>query len=174
MPDRIHRRGLLGLAAGLAGVAAPRPGAAGDLPAPTEKALLTISGKIANTNRAGAAVLDRPMLESLGLATIDTKTPWYAGPVHFEGVRMETLMRHVGATGETVTAVALNDYSSEIPLSDFDRFGVLLALKRGGSYMPVSDKGPLFIVYPYDSSPELQSQKYYSRSAWQVARMIVT
>ncbi|MCC2664519.1 MAG: oxidoreductase, partial [Geminicoccaceae bacterium] len=45
-------------------------------------------------------------------------------------------------------------------------YPVILALKRDGAYMPVRDKGPLFIVYPYDSSPELKHQNYYSRSAW--------
>jgi hypothetical protein len=79
----------------------------------------------------------------------------------------------VGATGTSVVAYALNDYSTEIPMEDFTRYGVLLALKRNGEYMPVRDKGPLFIVYPYDSMPELKHQKYYSRSAWQVARMVV-
>ena len=39
--------------------------------------------------------------------------------------------------------------------------------------MPVDDKGPLFIVYPYDSDPVLQTEKFYSRSAWQVAQIIV-
>ena len=39
--------------------------------------------------------------------------------------------------------------------------------------MPVRDKGPLFVVYPYDSDPELRSQKFYSRSAWQVKSLIV-
>ena len=43
-----------------------------------------------------------------------------------------------------------------------------------GAYMPVRDKGPLFIVYPYDSDPALKHQVYYSRSAWQVARMVVS
>jgi hypothetical protein len=70
-------------------------------------------------------------------------------------------------------ATALNDFSTEIPVSDFSRYGVLLALKRDGNYMPVRDKGPLFIVYPYDSSPELKAQKFYSRSAWQVAKLLV-
>jgi len=46
-------------------------------------------------------------------------------------------------------------------------------MKRDGVDMPVSDKGPLFIVYPYDSEPELKSQLFYSRSAWQVAELIV-
>lgn len=86
---------------------------------------------------------------------------------------MTKLYGRVGGSGQTVFVTALNDYTTEIPTADFARFGVLLALKRDGNYMPISDKGPLFIVYPYDSDPILQSQKYYSRSAWQVARMRV-
>ncbi len=86
---------------------------------------------------------------------------------------MHRLMAEVGATGSSLVAYALNDYSTEIPMEDFTRYPVMLALKRNGEYMPVRDKGPLFIVYPYDSSPELKHQKYYSRSAWQVAKMVV-
>jgi hypothetical protein len=82
-------------------------------------------------------------------------------------------MSAVGATGDTITAVALNDYTTEIPISDFAQYGVLLAIKRNGEYMPVRDKGPLFIVYPFDSSPELKAQRFYGRSAWQVAKLIV-
>ena len=82
-------------------------------------------------------------------------------------------MAYVGAAGQTITALALNDYSTTIPISDFDTYKVILALKRNGNYMPVSDKGPLFIVYEFDSDPTLQQQKYYSRAAWQVARLVV-
>jgi hypothetical protein len=86
---------------------------------------------------------------------------------------MERLMQAVGASGDQVLAYALNDYSTELPISDFARYNVLLALKRDGEYMPVRDKGPLFIVYPFDSSPELRHQRFYSRSAWQLARIVV-
>ena len=80
-------------------------------------------------------------------------------------------MQSVGATGERLVAIALNDYSSELPIEDFAKYNVVLALKRDGEYMPVRDKGPLFIVYPFDSNPDLKAQKYYSRSVWQVARI---
>jgi hypothetical protein len=50
---------------------------------------------------------------------------------------------------------------------------VILAIKRNGEYMSVRDKGPLFVIYPYDSSPDLKSQTYYARSAWQVAKIDV-
>lgn len=72
-----------------------------------------------------------------------------------------------------MTAVALNDYTTELPIADFERYGVLLAMKRDGNDMSVRDMGPLFIVYPYDSKPELNAQQFYARSAWQVAKLVV-
>lgn len=144
------------------------------LPPVTGTPILTVSGKISVFNAGNTAVFDRALLESLGMTGLTTTTPWYDGPVQFEGVLMSRLMEAVGARGDSIVATALNDYETRIPISDFAEFGVLLALKRNGEYMPVRDKGPLFIVYPYDSNRSLKSQKYYSRSAWQLARIVVT
>lgn len=146
---------------------------AGSLPAPAEKPILTISGQISETNTAGAAQFDRPMLEALGMVTVETTTPWYEGSARFEGVPLAKLMKQVGASGQSAAVVALNDYTTEIPLEDFAKYNVILALKRNGEYMPVRDKGPLFVVYPFDSHPELKNQTYYGRSAWQVAKIVV-
>lgn len=146
---------------------------AGSLPKPQSKPILTISGKIENTNNGAAAEFDRAALEALGLRTVETSNPWYDGKIRFEGVSLDQLMKLVGAKGTSVKVVALNDYVITIPLDDFRKFNVILALKRNGDYMPVRDKGPLFIIYPYDSDPQLQNQTYYTRSAWQVAKLIV-
>jgi hypothetical protein len=140
---------------------------------PGEKPILTVAGKITAANPEGTVTFTRDGLEALGTVTFETQTPWYKQPVKFEGVPLDKLMKAVGANGERVVAVALNDYSSEIPIEDFAKYQTILALKRDGEYMPVRDKGPLFIVYPYDSSPDLKSQKFYSRSVWQVARLVV-
>lgn len=146
---------------------------AGSLPEPAGKTILTISGQISNTNADGVAKFDRKMLEALGLTTVQTTTPWYDGRTRFEGVLIKKLMQFVGAKGEMVKAVALNDYAIAIPMADFEKFNVILAMKRDGEYMEVREKGPLFVIYPYDSIPELQTQTYYTRSAWQVAKLIV-
>lgn len=140
---------------------------------PDGRVILSVSGKISVTNDADLAKFDRAMLEELGLVSFTTATPWYDGPVTFEGVPMARLMQRLGAQGETVQAVALNDYSTEIPTADFARWGAILALKRDGNYLTIRDKGPLFIVYPYDTNAELRSPRYYGRSAWQVARLVV-
>jgi hypothetical protein len=143
------------------------------LPAPKDRPILTVSGKIRNYNAGETAVLDRAMLESLGTQTIDTHTPWYDQAAKFEGPLMTRILDYVGAYGDRVMALALNDYATEIPISDFSRFGTILAMKRDNVYLNVREKGPLFVVYPYDSDSELKQQKYYGRSAWQVAQLIV-
>ena len=49
----------------------------------------------------------------------------------------------------------------------------LLAFERNGKPMSVREKGPLWIVYPYDSDAKFQSEVYYSRSIWQLDRLAV-
>ncbi len=149
------------------------PALAASLPKPAGEPILAISGNIANTNEDGVALLDREMLESIGSATIRSQTPWYEQPVEFEGVPMQALMDYVGAKGTEVTLTALNDYQSTVPMTDFEQFGAILAMKRDGQVMPIRDKGPLWLVYPYDSNPDLNTDKYYSRSVWQIKEMNV-
>jgi hypothetical protein len=138
-----------------------------------EPPILTISGKVSASDPEAGLTFGRAELEAMGTVSFETNTPWYKQPVKFEGVPLDKLMQKVGASGQRVIAMALNDYSTEIPIEDFAKHHAILAIKRDGAYMSIRDKGPLFIVYPYDSDPELKSQKFYSRSAWQVNRLIV-
>src|SRR5882672_8693408 len=85
---------------------------------PTDKPILAVSGKISDTNKDGSAVFDRAMLESLGVTSFVTSTPWYKEPVKFEGVSLDKLMTVVGASGDRIVVVALNDYSAELPMED--------------------------------------------------------
>lgn len=156
-----------------AGIAGATLALAAPLAKPEGKLVLTISGLIGNTNNGDKAEFDMPMLEALGNASWTTKTPWYKDRVTFSGVPMSKLLEVVGAKGTSLTVTALNDYATDIPVEDFKTHPVMLATKRDGNYMPVRDKGPLFIVYNYDSNTDLQHQRFYSRSVWQVARMVV-
>lgn len=144
---------------------------AGELSKPVGKVLLTVSGNIENTNEDGKAIFDIASLENLGTVSFQTSSPWYNGRTTFTGISLQKLMDYVGAKGSVVKVTALNDYTTVIPLSDFKKYNVILALKINGEYMRIRDKGPLFIVYPYDSIPELNNQIFYSRSAWRVSSM---
>ncbi|MCG7392981.1 molybdopterin-dependent oxidoreductase [Microvirga sp. ACRRW] len=143
------------------------------LPAPKQRPILTVSGNISVTNQGNTAVFDRAMLEAVGTVSFETETPWYSERVKFEGVPLSKLMQHLGAKGEHIVVTALNDYSSDIPFTDITKYNVILATKQNGQYMSVRDKGPLFVVYPFDSDPELKHQTYYGRSVWQVSKITV-
>jgi hypothetical protein len=159
--------GLALMAASLASVSA------GELPAPFGDVVLTVGGKIANGNGDGRARFDMATLEALDATKIITATPWTDGDQAFVGVDLDKLMQTVGAKGDTLIVTALNDYQISVPIADFAAFHPILAYQRNGAPMPVSDKGPLFIVYPYDSDPQLQNDVFYTRSAWQVVTMVV-
>jgi hypothetical protein len=161
------------IAALTVGVLACSGAAAESLPTPSGKPILSVSGNIAQTNVGAEAHFDRDMLEALGTVSFETTTPWDKEPVRFEGVSLGRLLDRLGASGSRLIVVALNDYSAELPVEDVRRYDVILALRRNGEYMPVQNRGPLFIVYNFDSDPELRNQKFYSRSVWQVARLEV-
>lgn len=149
----------------IAGVLASVP-----ITAQAQSVILTVDGSLSSGKSFDFTATQ---LEALGSATINTSTPWYDGVQTFEGVPLTVLMKAVGATGSKAVFVALNDYLAEIPLSDFSDFGVILALNRNGKSMPVDDKGPLFVIYPFDEHPELKNELYYTRSVWQVRRITI-
>ncbi|MCY1377219.1 hypothetical protein D9M69_647770 [compost metagenome] len=39
--------------------------------------------------------------------------------------------------------------------------------------IPVREKGPLFVVYNFDSAAELRTSTYYERSIWQLKALEV-
>ena len=166
---KLLRMSVLGLLAGMYLVA----GHAGELPLPKGKVILTVSGKIENTNGPGQAEFDLDMLEALGVSDLKTSTPWTDGIPVFEGVLASRLMEAVGPLGDSVSARAINDYAVKLPLSDFDSYPALFALKRDGDYLRVRTKGPLWLVYPWDHYPELDDNIFRERSIWQINRMII-
>jgi hypothetical protein len=138
---------------------------------PQGKVILTISGQVAEKNTPMAAVFDLAMLQKLPQHTFTTMTPWDKQPIAFTGPLLRDVLAAAKVTGTTIKALALNDYQTSIPLDDAQKFEVILAHQMNGKAIPVKTKGPLFIVYPYDSKPELRSSVYYERSAWQLKSM---
>lgn len=138
------------------------------LEAPKGKVVLTVSGKIGAANGQRVAEFDMAMLEALPQHSFTTQTPWENGPVKFTGPLLRDVLSAVEAKGGQIKATALNDYRITIPIDDTKRFDMLMALRMNDQPIPVRTRGPLFIVYPFDSRDELRSNTYYERSIWQL------
>jgi hypothetical protein len=136
------------------------------LEAPKERVVLAVSGKIGVKNAGETARFDMKMLEALPQHSFTTKTPWYERPVKFTGPLLADVLAAVKANGSVVKAVAINDYAISIPMADTKQHKVARLLDD--KPMAVREKGPLFVVYPFDDSATLRSSVYYERSIWQL------
>lgn len=164
--------------AGILAVLAQDGRGAEPLPAPRGEVLLTVGGAIGRGNAQDAAGklearFDRGMLEQIGVTEVNTATPWHSGVVRFEGVLLRAVLDWVEAHGSNLYARAHNEYSATLPVSDATRYDVILAMKLNGETMTLRDKGPLFIIYPFDADKALQTDMTYIRSVWQLRRIDV-
>lgn len=165
----MQRRLLLKSAAlgyGLASLTLPLLGHA--LEAPKGRPILTISGAVGEVNAGKTARLDMDMLAALPQHSFVTHTPWYDSPKKFTGPLLSDVLAMVKAKGKTLKAVAINDYAIEIPFEDLDKYKVVLARLLDDQPMAIREKGPLFVIYNFDSDAELRKSTYYERCIWQL------
>ena len=148
-------------------------GIAAGLGQPTGPVILTIQGNIKLTNQGSRAVFDRHMIEQLSLTQVTTSTPWTDGVSTFEGPLLRGLIDYVGGVGKKISMVALNDYSASMPMEDMRKYDIVLAMKKDGKTLSVRDKGPFFVIYPFDHFPELNNELIHNRSVWQIKAITV-
>ena len=117
--------------------------------------------------------LSMATLAKLPQHTIHTRTPWTDGVSAFTGPRLADVISLASnaAPYQTLIVSALNDYVTTIPSADLTRHGVVLAMLVDGQRISVRKKGPLFVMYPFDSKPELRDSRYFGRAVWQVHRI---
>jgi hypothetical protein len=135
---------------------------------PIGPVVLTVSGRVRTPNDGADAQFDMAMLATLPQTSFSTRTPWYAKARRFTGPLLRDVLAAAGAQGTLIRLAALNDYKVDMPYDDAQRHDVIVARLLDDKPMAVRDKGPLFVIYPFDARPELRGAVYYSRSAWQL------
>lgn len=133
--------------------------------------ILTVSGKINGQDSAEKVEFDLADLEAMGMTEVQTTTIWTDGVLTFVGVSLDVLVDRFEVESGTILASAINDYVVQIPVSDAVPNGPIIAYRVNGKEMSVRDKGPLWIVYPYDSNANYRTEVIYSRSIWQLDRL---
>jgi hypothetical protein len=135
--------------------------------------VLKITGKISTKNKGDSAVFDDALLDALPQKSFVTETPWTKGLVKFTGPLLSDVLKAVNASGTNIKAIALNDYKVNIPMEDVSKYGIILARQMDGKMMSVRDKGPLFVMYPFEQFPEIKTSIYFSRCIWQLQSISV-
>lgn len=96
------------------------------------------------------------------------------GQNRWRGVSLRLLVERLGGGADSrIQLRALDAYTIDIPWSDLARFDPILAYSRNNEPMSIRDKGPLILIYPFGSDPQLQSPDFANRTIWQVNEIIV-
>jgi hypothetical protein len=140
---------------------------------PQGRVILTISGEIDAANTGDTATFDLAMLDAMTSRTTVAETPWYDETHAFEGALLSEVVAAVGAQGHDLRVTAVNGYEAVIPAADIAQFPIILATRIDGKTISVRDRGPVFIVYPFDLGPQVRNERYFARSVWQVVSMQV-
>lgn len=112
-------------------------------------------------------------LADLGERTLVTSTIWTQGEVEFSGIPLAHLLLALEVSDGQLELIARNDYMVEIPVDEALQSSALIAYRMNGELMSPRVKGPFWLVYPYDSDVKYQSETYYSKSIWQMERIVL-
>jgi hypothetical protein len=138
---------------------------------PKGDVIVTIKGDITAKNSPDGLLLDLDHLKALPQHSFTTSTTWTDGRSTYQGVLLKDLIAAVGAYGTTITITALDDYANSMPMTDAKDDGPILAYLVNGKTMSIRDKGPLWLMYPFDDNPDYRNEEVYAHSIWQIAKI---
>lgn len=135
--------------------------------------ILTVTGLDAARYPDGMKQFDIEGLRALGQVEISTTSIWTDGKIRFTGVPMKTLTDSLGIDQDELRLHALNAYQVTFPLAEATDHAPVLAYAMDGKPMSVRDKGPIWLIYPYDEAAEYRTDTIFARSIWQLDRIEV-
>lgn len=135
--------------------------------------ILTVTGLDPANFAEGKVELDQGRLEAIGKSEITTTTIWNEGSHHYTGVMLRDLITALGIGDGSLHLHALNDYAVEFPAAEATPEAPLLSYHIDGVAMTVRDKGPIWVIFPFDDSALYRTDTTYSRSIWQLDRIDV-
>lgn len=121
----------------------------------------------------GVAEFDLSALDALPQQSFRTSTVWTEAEQEFSGPSLKAVLESLGVSGATIHARALNDYVIEIPFDSLEDGAPIITTRIDGEEFSRREKGPLWIMYPFDSDDRFQTESTYGRSIWQLSELSV-
>ena len=112
-------------------------------------------------------------LDAMEQISFETSTIWTEAAAVFSGVAVRHILDVLDIEGETLLLTALNDYAVDMPVGELSEDAPIVATRIDGEVLPVREKGPYWVIYPFDTMPEYNTEVNYSRSVWQLKSLSV-
>lgn len=111
-------------------------------------------------------------LESLPQTTFTTSTPWTKGIHTYQGPRLNLITDKLKPSINGIRIYAINGYSYDISIRDLQKYPFILALRQDEKALSLRNKGPFWLLVPFDQNPKLLShEKLRNQLVWQINKI---
>ncbi|WP_324751970.1 molybdopterin-dependent oxidoreductase [Roseovarius sp. Pro17] len=130
--------------------------------------VLTVTGKDASGAQE-VILYSLDDLKALDQIVYDTVNDFVKTPTQFSGPLLRDVLAPLSLSENAeLKLTALNNFQTEIPITDVMNYDVIVALEKRGAPMSIRENGPLWVIYPVSDHPELRAQIYNNRMIWQL------
>jgi len=111
-------------------------------------------------------------LDELAQHSFKTSTIWTEGEAVYAGPLLRDILEKAGVDASLgFRAIAANGYFVEFPPGAAGTDAPIIATRIDGQTFGVRQKGPLWVIYPYDSDRRFATETIYARSIWQLTEI---
>ena len=134
----------------------------------TSGSYLNVSG-----DTCGSRSMDVGSLEAIGMHSFGTSVTWGRHRHVFSGLPLGVLLSYVGASGKSVRVTGLDDSRAFITMEDITATAPLLATRIDGYPIPRNERGPILLVYQFESFDAPHRDLLASQCVWHVCDIMV-
>lgn len=110
-------------------------------------------------------------LMALPQVSFTTSTIWTNAEAQFSGPSLAAVLAAAGAGDGDLRMTAINDYKVDMPRDRVEPSAPIVATRINGAPFGIREKGPLWVVFPFDSDERYQTEEVYSFSIWQLTQI---
>ncbi len=115
---------------------------------------------------------DLAQLDALPQVDVATSTQWTEGTLTFSGPSLATVLAAAELPIAPVDAIATNGYAVRLSFPPGDETLPIIATRIDGEPIDRRDKGPLWVIFPYDSGDAYRTAEVFAQSIWHLERLI--
>jgi hypothetical protein len=112
-------------------------------------------------------------IEALEQVSFETSTHWNDGIMTYTGPSLASVLALTGPYDKSahIKVTAANDYSHIATPDLISKTYPILANKINGEPFSLREKGPLWVMYPFDKHAKFKTESHFSASVWQVVEI---
>ena len=122
---------------------------------------------ITNNDHARITVTEEDLLD-LPQVTIETSTPWDEEVITFSGPTLKALLTRYNITEGELNLYASNRYQIQVPWDYIEDTTPIIANRMNGNPFSRRQRGPLWLIFPFDSDDRYRSYEVSAMSIWQL------